>query len=149
MGMPEYRQVIEAYCEKAGIADVDAVLLHGAIKVRGLPVWLQYFEPADLCRVVLDLGAPDAGIPPQVWRAMLESNCSNRSNSLPFLAINPLDGHAILILHLAISRILQEDDFPEWLDEHLAPAIEAWQRAFAGLESVADTGQFKFGSGFA
>lgn len=149
MGMPEYRGIIEAYCDRTGIADVEAVLQQGAITVHGAPVWLRYVEPADLCRIVVDLGAADEGMPPQVWRAMLEFNYTNRSDFLPTLSMNPADGHAVLVLHAALSRLSREQDLPKWLDEHLAPAIDAWHRVFEMARHGRTAGQYRFGDGFA
>jgi hypothetical protein len=129
MGMPEYRQVIEAFCRKAAIGNVADILNHGAITIHGVPVWLQYFEPSDLCRVVVDLGAPEAGNPAAIWRMMLESNCTSNSRYLPFLGMNPLDGHAILILHLSVSTLQQETDLPKLLEEQLSPVVKSWAKA--------------------
>ena len=138
MGMPEYRQVIETFCRNAAIENITDVLHHGAITVQGIPVWLQYFEPADLCRILMDLGAPDQGIPSDVWRMMLESNCTNGSVSLPFLGINPINGHAILILHLSVSMLLQEADFPKLLDEQLIPVARVWRELFNVVDVAGD-----------
>jgi hypothetical protein len=149
MGMPEYREVIEGFCARAGIADVNLVLHQGAIKVRGVPVWLQYFEPADLCRVVVDLGAPEGGIPAEVCRMMLKSNCVNPSPYLPFLCINPLDGHAILILHLSVSGLLRNTDLSILLDEQIAPVMKSWGEVIGAIDEAAHTAHRFENSGFA
>ncbi|MBK4738114.1 type III secretion system chaperone family protein [Noviherbaspirillum pedocola] len=149
MGMPEYRQAIENFCEKAGITDVESVLHQGAITMRGIPVWLQYLEVADLCRVVVDLNAPDSGIPAEVCRMMLQSNCVNTSPYLPFLAINPIDGHAILILHLSVSALLHETDLSKLLDEQLAPVMESWREVLGAVDDAVHTAHRFENTGFA
>ena len=138
MGMHDYRRLIENFCKKAAIENVADVLHHGAITLQDLPVWLQYLKTTDLCRIVVDLGAPEKGIPSDIWQMMLESNCTNASASLPFLGINPVNRHAILILHLSVSMLLQEADFPKYLEENLMPVARVWRELFDVIDVESD-----------
>lgn len=130
MGMPEYRLIIEQICRQAAVTDVEAALTREAFTINGIPVWFQYIEPADLCRLVVDLGAPDNGIPEIALRAMLECNCSSTSVALPFVGINPADGHAILMLHLSIPALQTDFDLFNDLQKELAGIVSVWHKLF-------------------
>lgn len=130
MGMPEYRQVIEQICRQAAVISIDAASTHEAMTINGIPVWFQYIEPADLCRVVVDLGAPDNGIPESALRTMLECNCSSTSVVLPFIGINPTDGHAILMLHMPIPMLQKDFGLFDELQKELVNIVNVWRKLF-------------------
>jgi hypothetical protein len=149
MGMPEFRQIIERYCRQAAIENSEAVIRGSPVAVHGCTVWLQYVNSADLCRVIVDLGVPDGGIPPDIWRMMLESNCTNNSRFLPFLALNPSDGHAILVLQMSLDMLRDESDFPKLLDEHLTPVVQTWRKTVEIIEASHSSGRSILSGDFA
>ena len=121
MGMPEYRQLVKNFCRKVAIENIADVPHYGSITVLGFPVRLQYFKPADLCDIVMGFNAPDRVNPANIGRMMLESNCNNRSISLPVSGFNPVHESPRLILHLPVSKHQREAGFPILLDEPLLP----------------------------
>lgn len=152
MGMQDYRQILESICETNQAWNAEIILLGNPVYSNDVPVWIQYFEPADLCRIVLDLGVVEGKYMASVWRIMLESNCTNRSSLLPFLGMNPENGHAILVMHLsmdAFRRHACETGFARFLDESLAPLLTSWRSGIDAISNFRDAGGQMLGDGFA
>lgn len=134
MGIYEFRRLVSSFCKEASLKDSSAVASGKAFLIHQCLVWLQYIEVSDLCRVVIDLGMPANGIPLNVARMMLESNCASHSKYLPFLGINESDGHALLMLHLPLSMLRNEVNLSLLLNQQLFPLIKAWQSCFETVE---------------
>ena len=152
MGMQDYRQILESICETNRSWDTEKILLGSPVYSNDLPVWIQYVEPADLCRIVIDLGALEGEYVAPVWRMMLESNCTNRSSLLPFLGLNPANGHAILIMHLSIDAFRKhayEPGFARFLDESLAPLLSSWRKGINAMSDINHADEQMLGGGFA
>ena len=152
MGMQDYRQILEGICETNDSWNAEKILLGDPVHSNDLPVWIQYVEPADLCRVVIDLGALEGEYVAPVWRMLLESNCTNRSPLLPFLGLNPANGHAILLLHLSIDAFRKqahEPGFPRFLDESLAPLLASWHKGIDAMLRNSPADEHRLGFGFA
>jgi hypothetical protein len=87
-----------------------------------------------------------------VWQMMLESNCKSTSEFLPFMALHPSNGNAILVMHLSMEKFdshARKPDFFRHLDEMLAPLVESWRK---GNDAIGSNGQVVssiFGGGFA
>lgn len=152
MGMQDYRDILESACATEPAWNAEKIFLGNPVYSNDVPVWIQYFEPADLCRIVVDLGALDGEYLATVWRMMLESNCTNTSPLLPFLSVNPADGHAILVMHLSIDAFRKhadESDFPSFLDKSLAPVVASWRMGTNAILSSSHANGQMLGGGFA
>jgi hypothetical protein len=152
MGMQEYRHILESICETNPCWNAEKILLGAPVYSNDAPVWIQYVEPADLCRIVLDLGALEGDYLAPVWRMMLESNCTNRSSLLPFLGMNPANNHAILIMHLSIDAFRKHacsPGFARFLDESLAPLLTSWRRGIHAISNFSHADEQMLGGGFA
>jgi hypothetical protein len=152
MGIQDYRQILESICETNQAWNAEIILLGNPVYSNDVPVWIQYFEPADLCRIVLDLGALEGKYMASVWRMMLESNCANRSSLLPFLGMNPENGHAILVMHLSMDAFRKhacEPGFARFLEEILAPLLTSWRSGISAISNFSHAdGELRSG-GFA
>ena len=135
MGMSEFRPLVEAFCKQAGIANSQSIISGNAFSIHGCLAWLQYLEPAGLCRIILELGQPEGGIPSSLLRMMLEFNCANDSKYLPSLGINPKNGNALLMLHPAIAVLRKEANLFELLEVQLKPVVDAWLRCFDAVKN--------------
>jgi hypothetical protein len=152
MGMQEYRDILKTACAAEPAWSAEKILVGNPVHSNDVPVWMQYFEPADLCRIVVDLGALDGECLPAVWRMMLESNCTNTSPLLSFLSINPADGHAILVMHLsmdAFRKHASESSFSNFLDKNLEPVVTSWRKGTDAILSFSHADGQMLGSGFA
>ncbi len=134
MGMSEFRPIVVAFCKQAGIANSESIISGNAFSMHGCLTWLQYLEHADLCRITLELGQPEGGIPSSLLRMMLEFNCANDSRYLPSLGINQKTGHALLMLHPPIILLRKETSLFTLLDMQLKPVIDAWLECFEAVE---------------
>jgi hypothetical protein len=140
MGMQDYRKILESICARTPGWCVDEILRGNPVRTTNVPVWIRYFEPADLCRIVVDLGTLDQTFPSTLWRMMLESNCTNTSPFMPFLGINPADGHAILVMHLSMAEFRRQAQcagFSDFLDGNLNAVTASWRDA---AETVSNLG---------
>lgn len=134
MGMSEFRQITERFCKQAGISNSLPIIKGNAFSIHGCMAWLQYLPDADACRVILDLGQPEQGFPPDLLRMMLEFNCANDSRYLPTLGINHKNGHALLMLHPPISILRKDLSLFTLVAVQLEPVINAWQKCFEAVE---------------
>lgn len=134
MGMSEFRQVVESFCKQAGISSSQSIIKGNAFSVHGCVAWLQYLPGPDLCRVILDMGQPEQGYPPALLRMMLEFNCANDSRYLPTLSVNRKNGHALMMLHPAISILRKDTSLYTLLQIQLEPVIGAWRKCFEAVE---------------
>jgi hypothetical protein len=134
MGIYEFRQLVSGFCKDASLQDSSAIASGKAFLIHQCLVWLQYIDVSNLCRVVIDLGMPADGIPANMARTMLESNCASHSRYLPFLGINETDGHALLMLHIPLSMLRNEVKLFFLLDQQLLPLIKAWQNCFETVD---------------
>lgn len=140
MGMQEYRHILQQVCASTHGWNAAEILEGRPLRSNDVPVWLQYFEPADLCRIVVDLGALDGDFRATVWQMMLESNCTNTSSFLPVLSLSPANGHAILVMHLSMTAFQKHSEyagFSSFLSESLAPVMESWRK---GTEATLNLG---------
>ena len=152
MGMQEYRDILESACAIEPAWSAEKIFLGNPVYSNDVPVWIQYFEPADLCRIVVDLGALEGEYLATVWRMMLESNCTNTSTLLPFLSINPTDGHAILVMHLSLDAFrkhVEECGFPSFLDKSLASVVASWRVGTTAIISFSHANEQMLAGGFA
>ena len=134
MGMSEFRQITEAFCKEAGIANSLSIIKGNAFSIHGRNAWLYHLPEGDSCRIVLDLGQPTQGFPPTLLRMMLEFNCANDSRYLPTLGINQKNGHALLMLHPPLSILRKETSLFTLLDIQFKPVIDAWLACFEAVE---------------
>jgi hypothetical protein len=152
MGMQDYRLILETACASSSTWNADSIFYGSPVVSNGLRVWFQYFAPADLCRIVIDLGPIEDKARAPVWQMMLESNCKSTSEFLPFMALHPSNGNAILVMHLSMEKFdshARKPDFFRHLDEMLAPLVESWRK---GNDAIGSNGQVVssiFGGGFA
>lgn len=141
MGIQDYRLLLETACMASPDRNAESIFRGNPVTSNGARVWFQYFEPADLCRIVIDLGPIEEKARANVWRMMLESNCKNTSDFLPFMALNPGDGNAILVMHLTMEKFAfhaRKPDFFRYLDGMLAPLLESWRK---GNDAVSGVGE--------
>lgn len=152
MGMQEYRHILESVCASTQGWNAAEILQGYPLTSNDVPVWIQYFEPADLCRIVIDLGALDGDFRATVWRIMLESNCTNTSTLLPVLSINPANGHAILVMHLSMAAFQKHSEcagFSSFLSESLAPVVESWRKGTDATLNLSYASRKMLDGGFA
>ncbi len=126
MGISEFRQIAEGFCQQAGLPDSLSIVRGNAFSIHGRLAWLHYLPDSDQCRITLDLGQPGHGFPPAMLRMMLEFNCANQSRHLPALGISQKNGHALLMLHPSMAVLRKETSLFALLDIQLKPVIEAW-----------------------
>lgn len=134
MGMSEFRPIVVAFCKQAGIANSQSIISGNAFSIHGCLAWLQYLEHTDSCRVILELGQPEGGIPSSLLRMMLEFNCANDSRYLPTLGINPKNGNTLLMLHPPIAVLRTGTSLFELLDVQLKPVVDVWVRCFDAVK---------------
>lgn len=152
MGLQDYRRILETACASSPDWDADSIFFGKPIISNNVRVWFQFFEPADLCRIVIDLGAIEEKARGNLWRLMLESNCGNKSNLLPFMALHPGNGNAILVIHLSMEKFecyARKPDFSRYLDEMLAPLVESWRNGNHAISNVGQDAGPILGGGFA
>ena len=152
MGMQDYRLILETACTSSSTWNADSIFYGNPVVLNGLHVWFQYFEPADLCRIVIDLGPIEDKARGPVWRMMLESNCRNNSEFLPLLALHPENGNAILVMHLSLEKFefhARRPDFFRHLEGMLVPLVESWRDGNDVMSRVGQSASPIFGDGFA
>lgn len=150
--MQEYRHILESVCASAPGWNAAEILQGYPVSSNDVPVWIQYFEPADLCRIVVDLGTLDGDFRATVWQMMLESNCTNTSSFLPVLSLNPANGHAILVMHLSVAAFQKHAEcagFSNFLSESLAPVVETWRKGTDAIFNLNYASKKMLDSGFA
>jgi hypothetical protein len=135
MEMSEFRPIVVAFCKQAGIANSQSIISGNAFSIHGCLAWLQYLEHTDSCRVILELGQPEGGIPSSLLRMMLEFNCANDSRYLPTLGINPKNGNTLLMLHPPIAVLHTGTSLFDLLDVQLKPVVDAWVRCFDAVKN--------------
>lgn len=152
MGMQDYRLILKTACASSSTWNADSIFYGNPVVLNGLRVWFQYFEPADLCRIVIDLGPIEDKARGPMWRMMLESNCKNSSEFLPVLALHPENGNAILVMHLSMEKFefhARRPAFFRYIEEMLAPLVESWRKGNDVMSSVGQSASPIFGDGFA
>lgn len=127
MSRADYKEIIDEFCDLADIEDVAGVFDSGLLKVGGTPVRVEYLEFLELCRISVDLGVPASGYPPGLYRLMLESNFTHVGESLSALAIEPASGHAVLVVHVPLVRLMSDLPLGYLLGEQLQPIVDAWR----------------------
>lgn len=137
MGMSQFRLLVESFCKQAGLANSESIIGGNAFSIHACLAWLQYLEHADLCRITLELGQPESGIPSSLLRMMLEFNCANESRYLPSLGINPINGNALLMLHTPVANLDKSSSLFELIDVQLKPVVDAWSRCFDAVSNEA------------
>jgi hypothetical protein len=141
MGLQNYRHILEIACATSPVWNADSIFHGSPIVSNNVRVWFQYFEPADLCRIVIDLGTVKEKARASIWRMMLESNCRNTSEFLPLMALNPENGNAILVMHLSMERLeryARKPDFFLFIDGLLTPIVKSWTEGNHGIGSVSN-----------
>jgi hypothetical protein len=141
MGLQDYRLILEAACIASPDRSADSIFRGNLFISNGARVWFQYFEPADLCRIVIDLGPIEEKARANVRRMMLEFNCTNSSDFLPYMALNPETGNAILVMHLSMEKFefhARKPNFFSYLDEVLAPLLESWCKGNDAISGIGE-----------
>jgi hypothetical protein len=139
MGMAEYRDVIEQFCDAADIENVDDILHRGAMLIGQNAVLIEYAESVDQCRITLDLGLPQGEDMALLYRLLLESNFDVAPDFQPVHAVHPESGHAILVLQIPLARFQDDVNLFELMTIDLEHVTEAWSNVFredAMLEGV-------------
>lgn len=136
MGIYEFRRLVGGFCKEASLQESSEIASGKAFLIHQCLVWFQYIEVANLCRIVIDLGKPEEGIPSNMAYIMLESNCASHSKYLPFLGISDKDGHALLMLHISLEMLRNEVKLYYLLDQQLFPLIKAWRGCFEKCEKA-------------
>ena len=126
MGMHEYREVIERFCDEADIEQVERILHEGLLYLDDTPAVLEYLEEQEACRIALDLGKPDGPGAQAVYSLLLEWNFRNVQLHAPVMGLEPDSGHIVLALVLPLA-MLEEVGLMEVLDDEVAPLLEAWE----------------------
>lgn len=127
MAMQDYVSLIEQVCAATGL-DAARLLEEGTICAGDTQLRIQYFSPADLCRLEIDLGRPPSPGDADALRWMLECNTDSETGCLPVLAIDPDSGNALVYLHFPLCQ----PDVAEALQRVLETEVEAladqWRR---------------------
>lgn len=126
MSLGDYRKTIEELCVQAGIANVSVVLHHGALKFQGHAIRLEYCEDGDLCRLMIDLGAPTGPDLASLYLLLLEANVGEHTAFIPVHGIHPSNGHVVLILHVPLRRLQTDVNLFQLLTSSLDEVFEAW-----------------------
>jgi hypothetical protein len=130
MGLAEYRDVIEKFCDAADIENVSDILHRGAVLVGQNAVLLEYLEAVDQCRVTLDLGLPQGEDLASLYRLLLESNFDLAPDFQPVHSVHPESGHAILVLQIPLARLRDDVDLFELMTIDIEQVTEAWSNVF-------------------
>jgi hypothetical protein len=138
MAREDYKIVLDEFCALTGISDAAALFETGLLKVDETPVRLEYIDLADLCRIAVDLGQPAGGYQEGLYRLMLESNFIQDTQSLSLLTIEPVTGHAVLMVHVPVSSLL--GDLP--LAFLLGPQLDTIRHAWSSLLDQIDEENF-------
>jgi hypothetical protein len=130
MGLAEYRDVIEKFCDEADVDNVSDILHRGALCIGQNAVLLEYLEKVDQCRLTLDLGLPQGEDLAILYRQLLESNFDVAPDFQPVHAVHPESGHAILTLQIPLARLQADVNLFELMTHDLEHVTEAWSNVF-------------------
>jgi hypothetical protein len=131
MALEEYKDVIDEFCDAADIDDVASIFHTGLLKIGNIPVRLEYLEPVDQCRISVDLGMPAGGYKAGLYRLMLESNFNSGFDCVTTLGIEPVTGHAVLVVYVPLNRLQTDLHLIDLLGEQIDPVLEAWEALIA------------------
>jgi hypothetical protein len=108
-------------------ADASAIGADGALAVGDTQVFVDYAEPSDLCRVVVDLGPVPTERAAELSRVMLEANCVDATDIVPVFSVHPATGRAVLTLFVPMAGLdAQRHDLAVLLSERVPDVIEGW-----------------------
>lgn len=125
MAMHEYRRVIAQICSASGL-DEARLLEDGYLCAGDTMARLEYFSPADLCRVQVDLGRPPASDETGTLRWMLECNAESSMACLPVLAIDPNSGNALIYLHFPLVQRDAGEALLRFLQFEIGELLDKW-----------------------
>ncbi|MDB5822291.1 MAG: Tir chaperone protein (CesT) family protein [Herminiimonas sp.] len=139
MAMRDYERLIEHVCAATGL-DAERLLSEGTLRAGETPVRLQYFSPADLCRLEIDLGRPPSCGDADALRWMLECNTDCETGCLPVLAIDPDSGNALVYLHFPLCQPDSAEALLRFLESDVQEMADQWRRAEVNHDAGASSG---------
>lgn len=80
-----------------------------------------FFRRAAIESIAIELGMSGSAIPVDFRCIMPEANCIKTSICIPFLGINPANGHRVFVLYFWAYKLQREDDFLNILNNQLEP----------------------------
>lgn len=128
MAMQDYRRLIEHVCAATGL-DPARLLSEGTLRAGDTQVRLDYFAPADLCRLEIDLGRPPSSSDAHALRWMLECNTDSETGCLPVLAIDRDSGNALVYLHFPLCQPDAGEALLRFLESEVQEMADQWRRA--------------------
>lgn len=128
MAMQDYVRLIEQVCAATGL-DAARLLDEGTIFAGETQVRIQYFSPADLCRLEIDLGRPPSSGDADALRWMLECNTDSETGCLPVLAIDSDSGNALVYLHFPLCQPDVGDALLRFLESEVQGMADQWRWA--------------------
>lgn len=138
MAMQDYVSLIEQVCAATGL-DAARLLEEGTICAGDTPLRIQYFSPADLCRLEIDLGRPPSSGDADALRWMLECNTDSETGCLPVLAIDPESGNALVYLHFPLCQPDVVDALQRVLESEVEALAGQWRRGEINREPDMDS----------
>jgi len=141
MSQSSFQYSFARACDQLGV-DAAAIGEDGALAVGDTQVFVDHAEPADLCRIVIDLGLVPAERAAELSRVMLEANCVDATDILLVFSLHPANGHAVLTMFVPVAGLdSQRHDLAVLLSERVPELIDAWAEIVEhGVTAPPDTG---------
>ena len=140
MSSQSFQYCLAQACSGLGV-DIDSLGERGAFNVGGTQVHIDYAEPADMCRLVVDLGPVPQDRAEHVFQMMLEANCVDAADIHPVFSLHPSTARAALTLFVPMAGLdEQRHDLGVLLSERVPDLIDGWADMVANepLEAAAD-----------
>ena len=126
MSQQSFQFYLAEACSQLGV-DVADIGEQGALAVGDTPVNVDYAEPADICRIAVDLGAVPRDRAADIFQMMLQANCVDAADILPVFSLHPSTAHAVLTLLVPVAGLdAQRHDLGVLLSERVPDLIEGW-----------------------
>lgn len=126
MSQESFQFYLAEACSQLGV-DVADIGEHGALAVGDVQVNVDYAEPADMCRIVVDLGPMPRERAADLFRLMLEANCLDAPDILPVFSLHPAAARAILTLFVPVAGLdSRRNDLAVLLSERVPDLIDGW-----------------------
>jgi hypothetical protein len=126
MSLQSFQFFFAEACSQLGV-DVSTIQEGDPIAVGETLVYVDYAEPADLCRLVVDLGPLPAERRAELLQVMLEVNCVDAADILPVFSLHPVTSRAVLSLFVPLAGLdSQRHRLALLLGERVPELVEGW-----------------------
>lgn len=126
MSLQSFQFFFAEACSQLGL-DVSTLHEGDPIAVGETLVYVDYVEPADMCRVVVDLGPLPDERRAELLQVMLEANCLDAADILPVFSLHPVTSRAVLTLFVPVAGLdSHRHELALLLSERVPELIEGW-----------------------